>query len=319
MKHVVNEFGWESTSSTSEIIHEILLLLPVTIAISFGWEYPKKKLLQRLSLPALWRSNEQAVPWLMKYCIGGYDTGNCNAAHAVMREEPIFVSNWMKKIKTFSSPFWEFCLNEASSLGYMEIVQFLFERIRTTTDGSYAMFKACENGHLEIVKFFHSLNVKMRDLFPINFAAIHGNLDIIKFLTESNPEEQYCNKNAMDYAATFGHLDVVKYLHQNRTEGCSKNAMDKAAEYGHLDVIEFLHENRTEGCTKKAMDKAVRFGYLDVVEFLHENRKEGCTAEAMDIALRNNNRRMVEYLYENHLYVETRKRKQRLQEFLNNL
>ena len=33
----------------------------------------------------------------------------------------------------------------------------------------------------------------------------------------------------MNWAAIDGHLEVVKYLHENRTEGCTKDAMDWAA------------------------------------------------------------------------------------------
>jgi len=84
----------------------------------------------------------------------------------------------------------------------------------------------------------------------------------------------------MDWAALNGHLDVIKWLCENRTEGCTFRAMDYAALNGHLDVIKWLCENRTEGCTFRAMDYATKNGHPDVIKWLHENRG-GYTYRAM--------------------------------------
>ena len=53
--------------------------------------------------------------------------------------------------------------------------------------------------------------------FILDFAAQTGILEIIKFLTLKGAE---CTKNAMEFAAMNGHVDVVKWLFENRSEGC---------------------------------------------------------------------------------------------------
>ena len=96
-----------------------------------------------------------------------------------------------------------------------------------------------------------------------DIAAYYGYLSLIKENTSLT-----FTKEAMNFAAMNGHLDVVKWLHENRKEGCTINAMDWGAKFGHLDIVIWLHDNRTEGCTTNAMDWAGGYGHLEVVKWL---------------------------------------------------
>ena len=96
-------------------------------------------------------------------------------------------------------------------------------------------------------------------------------VDLEKVIQMHNDGVQFTTQ-IMDDAAIHGRLDVVKWLHENRTEGCTKVAMNHAACGGFIDIVKWLHENRTEGCTTGAMDLAAANGYLNIVKWLHENR-----------------------------------------------
>ncbi|ETP34947.1 hypothetical protein F442_16822 [Phytophthora nicotianae P10297] len=125
------------------------------------------------------------------------------------------------------------------------------------------------------------------DTIAMDTAAKYGHLDVLKYFHElqlSGETRLQCTENAMDGAAQNGHLSVVQYLHHNRAEGCTTAAMDQAAAHGYLDVVKWLHQYRTEDCTRAAMDGAALPGHLEVVQWLHENRAEGCSTRAMDNA-----------------------------------
>lgn len=87
-------------------------------------------------------------------------------------------------------------------------------------DGKSALIIACENGHLEILKYLHKKGAK---------------IDI----TDSQ------KKSAFTYGCENGHLEVVKYLHQNGAkdqQDCVTGAM-LASEKGDLEIVHYLHEN----------------------------------------------------------------------------
>ncbi len=135
---------------------------------------------------------------------------------------------------------------------------------------------AVQKGNLHCVRYLlpqgHKPS-KYLSFFPFNLmdlAAENGHLEVVKWFHENRTEG--CSDFAMNLAAANGHLEVIKWLHENRTEGASVYAMCWAAQYGHLELVKWLHKNRTEGCTRWAMDHAAQNGHLDIVIWLHENR-----------------------------------------------
>ncbi|KAJ3108102.1 hypothetical protein HDU97_002337 [Phlyctochytrium planicorne] len=125
-------------------------------------------------------------------------------------------------------------------------------------------------------------------------AAVHGSLDVVKFLHANG---NLCSTFAMDKAAENGDLEMVRFLHEARTEGCTTNAMDMACSNGHMEVVLFLHQYRKEGCSKKAMDGAIANGHLEILKLLHtmNPKKKGCSDYAMDEAA---NLEVLKYLHE---------------------
>jgi hypothetical protein len=71
----------------------------------------------------------------------------------------------------------------------------------------------------------------------MNLASRNGHLEVVKYLHSIGKE---CTTSAMDWASKNGHLEVVKYIH-SIGKGCTVLAMDWSSRNGHLDVVEYLH------------------------------------------------------------------------------
>ncbi|KAF4142999.1 Ankyrin repeats domain-containing protein [Phytophthora infestans] len=204
-------------------------------------------------------------------------------------------------------------MNMAAKKGFLDVVQWLYTEyghdcqtdifnigVRRRGMDANAMDTAAKYGHLDVLKYFHELQISGETRLQctknaMDGAAKNGHLCVVKFLHDNRREG--CTTVAMDTAAAHGHLDMVKWLHQYRTEGCTHVAMDRAASLGHIEVVEWLHENRTEGCTTRAMDNAATTGHLEMVKWLHSNRSEGCTHGAMDVAAAHGHLHVVKWLH----------------------
>ncbi|CAK4083462.1 unnamed protein product [Aphanomyces euteiches] len=152
---------------------------------------------------------------------------------------------------------------------------------------------ANREGHMEIVKFFFTVQVPDMSN-PIDIAAKYGQLDVIRRLLESEINTQLRTTNALDWAAEHGHLEVVEFLTQLRDEGCTTRAMDDAAANGHFEIVEYLHRS-LKTSTTEAVDGAASNGHLPIVEFLLANRCEGYTQKAIDGAAANGHLNIVLY------------------------
>jgi hypothetical protein len=122
----------------------------------------------------------------------------------------------------------------------------------------------------------HCYISKVTALFLV--AVRNGNLSLIKWLVLNR---HVWNWNSIDYAAEHGQLEIVKYLNDVKPYECTTDAMDKAAQNGYLDVVKWLHFNRIEGCTRWAIDFAAQECHIDVVKWLHLHRREGCSSNAL--------------------------------------
>lgn len=215
---------------------------------------------------------------------------------------------------------------EAATRGHLAVVQWLFaeygddrsvdlftieERCNAAMDG------AASNGHLDVLKHLHELQMKtraesnkrLRDGQPkvpatpqcsagaIVKAAQGGHLEVVQWLHQVAGIP--CRSKAMDAAATNGHLDVLQWLYHHRSGEYATNAIDFAATYGHLHVVRWLHTHTDSTCTTDAIDTAAENGFLDVIKWLHHNRSEGCTAAAMDNAAARGDLDVVRWLHRN--------------------
>ncbi|CAN0095141.1 unnamed protein product [Scytosiphon promiscuus] len=171
----------------------------------------------------------------------------------------------------------------------------LSRRQLSFTCSKYAMDKAAQGGHVEVLQLLHEQGHDCTTN-AMDWAAAFGQTEAIKWLSAHRTEG--CTKDAMDHAAAGGHLETVKWLHKNRREGCTRYALTDAAGNGHMETVKWLHHNRREGCGRRAMDDAAANGHLEMVRWLHHNRSEGCSTEAMERATRGGHLEVVKLLHE---------------------
>src|SRR3990170_639074 len=119
------------------------------------------------------------------------------------------------------------------------------------------LYNFCRIGNIYYQVCQERINLEKAIKLGLEKLIKNGNLDYIKLLhkfgkTNFNIEYYVI----IDYVAMHGRLEILKWLHENKIGECTTKAMDVAAEYGHLDVIKWLHEHGKEGCTTNAMDFA---------------------------------------------------------------
>lgn len=85
------------------------------------------------------------------------------------------------------------------------------------------------------------LATRARKSYAIKRASEKGHLEMVKFLHASGADVQADDNAAIKLAAAKGHLDVVKYLHQNGAD--DRDAFGCAANSGRLAVVQYLHMN----------------------------------------------------------------------------
>ena len=96
------------------------------------------------------------------------------------------------------------------------------------------------DGDIITLKLFHSVVVGAKYTEnAMDNASQHGHLEVVKYLHSVVGVE--CTTGSMDWASSSGHLDVVKYLHSVVGAECTTGAMDWASSRGHLEVVKYLH------------------------------------------------------------------------------
>ena len=156
----------------------------------------------------------------------------------------------------------------------------------------------------------------------LHYAAIGGNLVVVKFLIENMNYNPNCRddfgKAPLHYASMNGHLNVVQYLVD--THHCDPMHLDKqkltslhlAAANGQLEILKYY--TTTCHCDPQVktvedatpLHHAARSGYLKVVKFLIENMN--CNSNSTDICCKaplhyasmNGHLNVVQYLVDTH-------------------
>lgn len=146
-----------------------------------------------------------------------------------------------------------------------------------TADGNYAVRRAAENCHLEVVKYLHQngADVTAVNNYAVRMAAENGHLAVVKYLHKNGANIAAYNNYAVVYAAENGHLEVVKYLYENGANITVGDyyAVGLAARNGHLEVVKYLHQNGADitADNNYAVRKAAENGHLEVVKYLQAN------------------------------------------------
>ncbi|ARF08106.1 ankyrin repeat protein [Catovirus CTV1] len=79
---------------------------------------------------------------------------------------------------------------------------------------NYAIQLASSFGHLDIVKYFISIeaDISSEKYYPVRTASSNGHLNILKHFVSLGADIRICDDYAVRWSAERGHLEVVKYL-----------------------------------------------------------------------------------------------------------
>ena len=160
-------------------------------------------------------------------------------------------------------------------------------------DGTTALMLACENGHLNVVKFLvmfgcGDLDMVRRDGVTALMLAASGGFDkIVQTLringaAVTSTADGYFGRTAFHFAALNGHLKVIETLHM--TGLCDVNLQDysdanltpllMACEQGHISVVQSLvslgaditYRETVNG--RSPIQLAAQFGHHEIVGYL---------------------------------------------------
>ncbi len=139
-------------------------------------------------------------------------------------------------------------LMAASSYGDLAVVKALVEAGANVSavngSESTALGFASWPGHLEIVEYLLQNDADNNRGMPLQQAASHGNLDVVKALVEAGADLNAIDEDggtALSWAADPGRFEVIKYLVEHGADvNAGKNALATACENGHLDIARYL-------------------------------------------------------------------------------
>ena len=177
-----------------------------------------------------------------------------------------------------------------------------------------ALCRACENGHLEVVRYLHEVDVELnaRNDEPLCRACERGHLHVVQYLQRNGVRLSARDNEPLSRACEGGHLDVVRYLHQNgvRLNARNNEAICRACDGGCVEIVRYLHQNGTDLNVRnnEPLLRACAAGHLDVVRYLHENGIEVNTSdnEPICIACENGRSSVIRYLRENGAPLDAR-------------
>ena len=148
------------------------------------------------------------------------------------------------------------------------VVKYLLGRFCTERYHRFLADGAATNGHLDLLKCLHDMNIGHRLTNIAYKAAGGGHLDVLQWARDTGHP---WNAMTTSRAARGGHLKVLRWALAN---GCDINshACAEAAGGGHLYVLQWM---RREGCHWgiETCAYAARNGHLHVLQWAREN---GC-------------------------------------------
>ena len=131
------------------------------------------------------------------------------------------------------------CDNAARG-GHIDILKWLKNNIRAWSDWSGSTstcLNAGRGGHFDILKWLYHENRFEMDKHICTCAALHGNLDILKWaiLHGCEMDEKTC-----EMAAFKGHLHILKWARKYDCPWDKTTCAKRARKKGHLEIVEWI-------------------------------------------------------------------------------
>lgn len=148
---------------------------------------------------------------------------------------------------------WNNVLKDACECGNLDDVKKALKNgANIHADDDYALRWACENGHLDVVKYLltspdlkEHANIHAEQLNNnLMTACKDGDLNSAKEALAHGADIHADDDKALRHACHYGHLDVVKYLLTSPDLKEHANGHDdgllEACYWGHLDIVKYL-------------------------------------------------------------------------------
>lgn len=136
-------------------------------------------------------------------------------------------------------------LERASNYGFLDLVKHAVKNSATNFD--IALAYAADSGHLNLVKYLHSLgaDIHANQQMALRYASFGGHLDVVKYLVERGADLDPLDVDSpVVFAARAGRLDIVKYfLDQGISDNLKKQANFAAKRAGMMEVSKYLESS----------------------------------------------------------------------------
>lgn len=162
------------------------------------------------------------------------------------------------------------------------------------------IYVVCRCGHLEILKWYHSINFLPIDQLMLNEASTYGHRHIVKFLMTINPKIDY--ENIFTYALLNGHIQIIKelpytfiYNQDYVTQSLSKNSRA---------IYDWYKLNQYElpiQYSKEVINSLIKNKFLDIFWEISIVIREDNHKHALKSAIKVDDLNVFYFLYQKHL------------------
>lgn len=176
---------------------------------------------------------------------------------------------------------WLSGLHGACQSGHLDIFKLYLNKLpRIDNFIGYLLSDTCEYGHVDLFNFIISKcqDINIDDVFTAEFntgfvkACENGHIDIIKLIVDCNFNDIIKLDDGFLKACTEGHIDIVELLIQNGATDFETGFIN-ACEGGHLGIINIMI---SKGINKwnKGLYTSCKGGHLEIVKFMISNGAE---------------------------------------------
>ena len=179
------------------------------------------------------------------------------------------------------------CIHECSSISMLELAWnstnwgWKFED-GTVKDQAWFCKEVALTNKLEFLKWVREVKKCEWDEQTINVAALHGNLEILKYCFANGCP--YDETAACDIAVKKGDLDCLRFLFDKMkpSRETEQEVAETASQLGHVDILKYMVEERKISDTIKiyCMLHSVTKGCLNCLKYMVEEAKvplDDCT------------------------------------------
>ena len=159
---------------------------------------------------------------------------------------------------------WNPAFEKVCQNGNMEMYKYFVDNLVDDDDSNYSgLCGSCEGGHMELVELYMDQTYDYYSGFV--YACLGGHLDVIKLLYYKNPDVKKSDVFVMFGACNGGKIDAVNLLLGLGFDNVNQG-LRGAAKGGYLDIVKLMID---KGANKidTGLFQAACNGHLDMVKF----------------------------------------------------